>query len=82
MSIHVCKCKHNGITEFHLRYPGMSEEAAQELADKINGGKLEGGALPDAASVKLESIIAQYTSMDTANAIAKSVKHYLNSYGR
>jgi hypothetical protein len=82
MSIHVCECKHNGITEFHLRYPGMSLDAAQELADKINGGKLEGGALPDAAVVKLEEIIAQYTSDSVATSIAKSVKHYLNSYGR
>lgn len=40
MSIHVCKCTHNGREEFHLRYPGMSEAAAQELADKINGGGL------------------------------------------
>ncbi len=40
MSIHVCKCEHNGRTEYHLRYPGMDKSAAQELADKINGGAL------------------------------------------
>lgn len=40
MSIHVCKCDYNGRLEYHLRYPGMPEEAAQELADKINGGAL------------------------------------------
>lgn len=41
MSIHVCQCQHNGRTEHHLRYPGMSQSAAQELADKINGGRLQ-----------------------------------------
>ena len=40
MSIHVCKCAHNGREEYHLRYPGMTEAAAQELADEINGGAL------------------------------------------
>lgn len=41
MSIHVCKCVHNGREEYHLRYPGMDEAQAQALADKINGGYLE-----------------------------------------
>jgi hypothetical protein len=40
MSIHVCKCEHKGRTEYHLRYPGMYESEAQELADKINSGAL------------------------------------------
>lgn len=40
MSIHVCKCIHNGREEHHLRYPGMTEAAAQELADQINSGAL------------------------------------------
>lgn len=40
MSIHVCKCEHNGRTEFHLRYPGMTQDEAQTLADRINGGEL------------------------------------------
>lgn len=41
MSIHVCKCTHNGREEFHLRYPGMTEAEAQDLADRINGGGLQ-----------------------------------------
>lgn len=40
MSIHVCKCVHNGREEFHLRYPGLTQSEAQQLADKINGGAL------------------------------------------
>ena len=40
MSIHVCKCTHNGREEYHLRYPGMTKAEAQELADRINGGWL------------------------------------------
>lgn len=36
MSIHVCECK----GEFHLRYPGMDEKAAQDLAGRINAGCL------------------------------------------
>lgn len=46
MSIHVCKCDHNGRTEYHLRYPGMTQEEAQRLADKINGGAMEALAIP------------------------------------
>lgn len=41
MSIHVIKCNHNGTDEYHLRSPGMTESTAQELADKINSGKLD-----------------------------------------
>ena len=41
MSIHVCKCERNGREEWHLRCPGMSEQAAQELADTINGSSIE-----------------------------------------
>ena len=41
MSIHVTKCNHKGLVEFHLRYPGMSEKAAQNIADKINSGELD-----------------------------------------
>ncbi len=40
MSIHVCKCDRNGREEYHLRYPGWTEEDAQDLADKINAGWL------------------------------------------
>lgn len=39
MSVHVCKCEHNGRTEYHLRYPGMTQSEAQNWADKINGGE-------------------------------------------
>ncbi len=41
MSIHVCRCEHNGIEEFHIRYPGLSEYHAREIADKINSGALD-----------------------------------------
>jgi len=40
MSIHVRACVHNGVTEYHLRYPGMTQKEAQALADKINAGAL------------------------------------------
>ena len=40
MSVHVCNCTHNGEVEWHIRYPGMSEEAAQNLADRINSGSV------------------------------------------
>lgn len=46
MSIHICKCEHNGRTEYHLRYPGMTQEEAQALADRINGGELVGADHP------------------------------------
>jgi len=38
VSIHVCKCCHKGFDEFHLRCPGMTEKAALDIADSINGG--------------------------------------------
>lgn len=41
MSVHVCKCQHKGKEEYHLRYPGMGEEAAQVMADGINAGRLK-----------------------------------------
>ncbi len=41
MSIHVCKCTHNGRTAYHLRYPGMSKKNAQAIADMINAGALD-----------------------------------------
>lgn len=41
MSIHVCRCQNNGKEEFHLRYPGMTEGEAQDIADMINGGALD-----------------------------------------
>jgi hypothetical protein len=36
MSFHVCKCGN----EYHLRYPGITEEESQAVADKINSGAL------------------------------------------
>ena len=63
MSVHVCKCEHNGRTEYHLRYPGMTEKEAQDWADKINGGapyiqpQAQAQELPDErADVSLESV--------------------------
>lgn len=53
MSIHVCKCIHNGRDEYHLRYPGMTEEEAQHLADRINSGEL----LPKQKAVSLTDAI-------------------------
>ena len=41
MSIHVCKCTHNGREEYHLRYPGMTEKEAIELASAINRANLD-----------------------------------------
>lgn len=40
MSIHACMCNRNGRTEWHLRYPGMTEREAQNLVDRINGSML------------------------------------------
>ena len=40
MSIHVCNCSYGGRHEAHLRYPGMTQEEAQKIADQINGGCL------------------------------------------
>ncbi len=40
MSIHVCECERLGKVEFHLRYPDMSKEEAQSIADRINIGLL------------------------------------------
>jgi len=40
MSIHVCKCKYKGEVEYHLRYPGLTEKEAQDIADLINSGAL------------------------------------------
>jgi hypothetical protein len=41
MSIHVTECVHGHLKEFHLRYPGMTYEEAQKLANDINSGKLQ-----------------------------------------
>lgn len=49
MSIHVRACLHNGVTEYHLRYPGMSLPEAQAIADKINAGALNSRGRPTQA---------------------------------
>lgn len=61
MSIHVCRCEHNGVQEFHLRYPGMPEDRAQHLADKINAGWLDGSESPADRITALESELARVT---------------------
>ena len=54
MSIHVCSCMHHGVGEWHLRYPGMSQEAAQGIADKINSGMLDGKQADRIAALEAE----------------------------
>lgn len=46
MSVHVCECEHNGRTEYHIRYPGLTRQDAQALADNINSGQLVGADHP------------------------------------
>ena len=58
MSIHVCKCTRNGVDEHHLRYPGMSQEWAQRIADKINYGWLDGSDPPQKRIAALEAQLA------------------------
>ncbi len=57
MSIHVVKCVHNGRIEYHLRYPGLSHEHAQAIADLINSGKLDTSP-PAAARVPADEPVA------------------------
>ena len=61
MSIHVCKCTRNGVDEHHLRYPGMSQEWAQRIADKINYGWLDGSDPPQKRIAALEAQLAAIT---------------------
>lgn len=69
MSIHVCECEHNGRTEYHLRYPGMSEQSAQNIADKINSGALD-AALTQPASQEQQPLSATaFTSDQVQSAI-------------
>lgn len=67
MSIHVCKCERNGHTEYHLRYPGMSECEAQGLADRINAGALTQPAKPAASppEIDYDELIKAAYSRDT-----------------
>jgi hypothetical protein len=39
-TIEALKCTHEGVEEWHLRYPGLSESAARYMADQINAGAL------------------------------------------
>jgi hypothetical protein len=67
MSIHVCKCVHNGREEFHLRYPGLSESEAQALADKINAGQLDqpaAQAVPVSTLERLRQALKFYADGD------------------
>ena len=64
MSIHVKACTHNGKEEYHLRYPGMSKEAAQEIADRINGGALCKRQMPLTDKEKLDKIEAILFGID------------------
>lgn len=57
MSIHVCRCVHNGREEYHLRYPGITEREAQELAADINGNRR---AFPDIDDATVEEMRVAY----------------------
>lgn len=69
MSIHVCKCTHKGREEFHLRYPGMTEDEAQSLADRINGGALSNQSaqpLRELSDLQLRAIYREIGQEDGA----------------
>lgn len=36
MSMHVCTCSYVGKIEYHIRYPGLTEREAQEIANALN----------------------------------------------
>lgn len=78
MSIHVCRCLHNGCDEWHLRYPGMREKEAQSLADRINAGALYAPigrqAREDARQLRLHAAGLTYNDT-TAEAEAKHRLH-------
>lgn len=56
MSIHVCKCIRKEREEYHLRYPGMTESEAQELADKINAGGLSSARIDSARPINCDQV--------------------------
>jgi hypothetical protein len=64
MSIHVCKCTHNGKEEYHLRYPGMTEKEALELASAINGADFGDTARLNWLSRQYLSELSMYLIMD------------------
>ena len=59
MSIHVCKCG----DEYHLRYPGLTKQEAQSIADRINGGELtiSGDALRLMKFYQVNNLVALVT---------------------
>lgn len=72
MSIHVCKCEHNGRTEYHLRYPGMTKDEAQALADHINGGTHDADTEKDHMNTQEQSVgveIPQYQCHKKVRAV-------------
>lgn len=75
MSVHVCKCTHNGIDEWHIRYPGMSQEGAQQIADKINAGWLDGRD----ATAAIEQ--ARREEREACAAIAEEAEYLIFAYG-
>jgi hypothetical protein len=70
MSIHVHKCQHNGEEEFHLRYPGMSEEAAQGIASRINSG----GLLTESQIESLQNILTKHGTNRLNDAVGDALE--------
>lgn len=70
MSVHVCPCMHHGAVEWHLRYPGMSQEAAQGIADKINSGML------DSKQAKVVELPERDIGDDPGRGHSQSVRDY------
>ena len=80
MSIHVCKCHHKfdreavGREEYHLRYPGMSKEEAQDIADRINAGCL----LPLSAKEPLDGVLCGEEAQEEPSTWQKMPKEPFN----
>jgi hypothetical protein len=66
MSVHVCRCVHNGREEFHIRYPGMTERQALNLADDINGGKFAAPPVPESEALGLLKQLRAWDMMDAS----------------
>ncbi len=60
------------VDEYHLRYPGMSEEWAQRIADKINYGWLDGSVSPHERIAALEAASADLIVQRDEALIAES----------
>ncbi len=68
MSVHVCFSD----GEYHLRYPGMSQEEAQELADRINaGGLLDPNQQPPSTECEDVTLRIPKQALDTLTALAE-----------